>query len=171
MDAVRWLRERTPLLFFLASLVLLLAGGVAWLLGAPDAAVAPWVAGTALGLALSVAWTAAAVRRRAPSVDVIAVLALAGALVVGEAFAGAVITVMLTSGRLLEAQAGGARAARPQAAGLPGAPDRAPPPGGDTVEDVPVDDVARETGWWSAPARSCRSTAGSSRRGSSTSPR
>jgi cation transport ATPase len=48
---------------------------------------------------------AAAIRRRQPSVDVIAVLALAGALAVDEPFAGAVITVMLASGQLLEARA------------------------------------------------------------------
>ena len=45
------------------------------------------------------------------SVDVIAVLALAGALVVNEPFAGAMITVMLASGQLLEARAA-ARARR-----------------------------------------------------------
>ena len=47
-----------------------------------------------------------AVRRRELSVDVIALLALGGALVVGEWFAGAMITVMLATGVLLEARAG-----------------------------------------------------------------
>ncbi|MFN7149603.1 MAG: hypothetical protein ACK4V6_08980 [Microthrixaceae bacterium] len=37
--------------------------------------------------------------------DVIALLALAGALAVGEFFAGAMITVMLVTGQLLEARA------------------------------------------------------------------
>ena len=63
------------------------------------------------GLVASVAWTVGAVRRRQLTVDVIAVLALAGALAVGEPFAGAMITVMLASGRLLEARAA-ARARR-----------------------------------------------------------
>ena len=44
-------------------------------------------------------------RRRRLGVDVLAVLALVGTLVVGEYFAGAVITVMLASGRALEARA------------------------------------------------------------------
>ena len=142
MDAVRWLRERTPLLVFFASLVLLLAGGVAWVLDVPAAAEAPWVAGTALGLVLSVAWTAAAVRRHEASVDVIAVLALAGALLVGEAFAGAMITVMLTSGRLLEAQAG-ARARRDLRLLVSRVPRTARLRRGGGVEEVPVDDVVR----------------------------
>ena len=44
-------------------------------------------------------------RRRRLGVDVLAVLALVGALVIGEFFAGAVITLMLASGRALEARA------------------------------------------------------------------
>ena len=99
------------LLLFVTSTLLLLGGGVAWLLDPAGPADFWWTAGTALGLVASVAWTVAAVRRRRPSVDVIAVLALAGALAVGEAFAGAMITVMLASGRLLEALGRGARPA------------------------------------------------------------
>ncbi len=142
MDGVRWLRERTPLLLFLASLALLVAGGVATLLDGPAAAHAAWVTGTGLGLVVSVAWTAAALRRHQPSVDVIAVLALAGALVVGEAFAGAMITVMLTSGRLLEAQAA-ARARRDLGLLVSRAPRTARRRVDDAVEDVPVGEVVR----------------------------
>jgi cation transport ATPase len=71
--------------------------------GCRDASEVLWIAGTVLGLVFSVSWIAGAIRRHQPSVDVIAVLALAGAVAVGEPFAGAVITVMLASGRLLEA--------------------------------------------------------------------
>ena len=92
--------------------MLLLAGGAAWLLSASSAATALWIAGTVLGLVFSVGWTVAAVRQGQLSVDVIAVLALAGALVVNEPFAGAMITVMLASGQLLEARAA-ARANHP----------------------------------------------------------
>ncbi len=49
-DGVRTFRERAPLLLLLASLTLLVAGGVAWLLDAPHVADAVWAAGTALGL-------------------------------------------------------------------------------------------------------------------------
>ena len=77
--------------------MLLLSGGAAWLLGAVPLSRPLWVAGTVLGLAFSIGWTAAALRRRQPSVDIIALLALAGALWVDEPFAGAMITVMLAS--------------------------------------------------------------------------
>ena len=60
--------------------------------------------GTVLGLGASIAWMVNAIRSRHLSVDVIAVMASAGALAVDEPFAGAVITVMLASGRLLEAR-------------------------------------------------------------------
>ena len=83
---------------FVVSTGLLLAGGGAWLVSASTAAAALWIAGTVLGLVFSVGWTVTAIRSGQLSVDVIAVLALAGALVVNEPFAGAMITVMLASG-------------------------------------------------------------------------
>ena len=104
------LRDSKEMLLFACSTVLLLAGGVAWLLGAETPARVLWITGTVLGLGFSVFWTVGAIRRHQPSVDIIAVLALAGALVVDEPFAGAMITVMLASGQLLEARA--ARRAR-----------------------------------------------------------
>ncbi|MEU8661416.1 HAD-IC family P-type ATPase [Actinoplanes philippinensis] len=64
-----------------------------------------WIAAALLGLGWSTVTLGAAVRRREPSVDVIAWLALAGALWVGEPFAGAVIAVMLAGGALLEGRA------------------------------------------------------------------
>ena len=106
-----WLGENKEKALFAVSTVLLLAGGAAWLLSAPTAASALWIAGAVLGLVFSVGWTVAAIRNGQLSVDIIAVLALAGALVVNEPFAGAMITVMLASGQLLEARAA-ARARR-----------------------------------------------------------
>ena len=50
-------------------------------------------------------WVVISLRRHRPGVDLIAVLALAGALTVGEYLAGALISVMLATGRLLEARA------------------------------------------------------------------
>jgi cation transport ATPase len=61
------------------------------------------VAAGLLPLAVSVARDLA---RREPGVDLIALLAMGGALALGEELAGAVIAVMLASGRLLEAYAG-----------------------------------------------------------------
>ena len=128
------------MLLFASATLLLLAGGVAWLLGAETPATVLWITGTVLGLGFSVVWTVGAVRRHQPSVDIIAVLALVGALVVDEPFAGAMITVMLASGQLLEARA--ARRARRELSLLV---ERAPRTARRRVEggvmEVPVDNV------------------------------
>ncbi len=63
--------------------------------------------------------------RREPGVDVIALLAMGGALALGEVLAGAVIAVKLASGRLLEGYAG-ERARRELRALLQRPPGRAP---------------------------------------------
>lgn len=85
--------------------MLLLVGGLVRLMSADTPANLLWITGTVLGLGFSVFTTVGAVVRRQPSVDIIAVLALAGALAVNEPFAGAMITVMLASGLFLEARA------------------------------------------------------------------
>ncbi|MGO4361832.1 heavy metal translocating P-type ATPase [Terrabacter sp. RAF57] len=100
-----WWRGRSPAVFFVASAALLAGGALAALSGREELSGALWVAATVLGLALSVLWTVRSVAERRATVDVIAVLALAGALWVGEEFAGAMVTLMLASGRLLEARA------------------------------------------------------------------
>lgn len=100
----RW-RGRGALGLFVLLVGVLLAGGIAWLADASSLAGQLWMAGTVLGLVVSTVSTARAVRDRKPTVDVIAVLALAGALIVGELFAGAMIALMLASGQLLEARA------------------------------------------------------------------
>ena len=137
-----WLRDRVQLLLFVSSTVLLLGGGGVWLLGAVPLSEQLWVAGTVLGLGFSIAWTAGAIRRRQPSVDVIALLALAGALWVNEPFAGAMITVMLASGQLLEARAA-ARARRELSLLVERAPRTARRRVKGGVVEVPVDEVAR----------------------------
>ncbi len=135
-------REWAETALFGVSVVLLTAGGIAWVLDADRPADLVWAAGAVLGLVASVWWTVDAARRREPTVDIIAVLALAGALVVGEPFAGAMVTVMLASGRLLEARAE-ARARRELSLLVERAPRSARRRGGDGVEEVPVDDVVR----------------------------
>ncbi|NYI41552.1 heavy metal translocating P-type ATPase [Demequina lutea] len=137
-----WLRDRMEFLLFVSSTALLLAGGGAWLLGSMSVAELLWGAGTCLGLLFAIAWTVAAVRQRQLSVDVIALLALAGALVVGEWFAGAMITVMLATGVLLEARAG-ARARRELSLLVERAPRTARRQVDGRVVEVPVDDVAK----------------------------
>ncbi|GHF35149.1 heavy metal translocating P-type ATPase [Streptomyces morookaense] len=83
----------------------LLGGGIAWLLGDQDVADACWAAGTVVAVVPAVAWVVAALCRRRAGVDLIAVLALAGTLAVGEYLAGALIALMLATGRTLEAAA------------------------------------------------------------------
>jgi heavy metal translocating P-type ATPase len=80
----------------------LAAGGVCRLLGLPGPADALWTTATAVALVPAAWWVFDALRRRRFGVDVIALLALAGSLVVGEYLAGALIAVMLATGRSLE---------------------------------------------------------------------
>ncbi len=139
--AAAQLMGRRDQVLLVTSLVLLVAGGVAWLASEPVAAEWLWVAGTLLGLLLSMAWTVRALRERRPTVDVIAVLALAGALVVNEPFAGAVITVMLMTGQALEARAA-ARARRDLSLLVSRAPQMARLRAASGVAQVPVDEVS-----------------------------
>jgi heavy metal translocating P-type ATPase len=137
---VTWLGANKERALFVSSTVLLLAGGAAWLLSASTLATVLWIVGTVLGLVFSVGWMVGAIRRGQLSVDVIAVLALAGALVVNEPFAGAMITVMLASGQLLEARAA-ARARRELSLLVERAPRTARRRVQGGVVEVPVDDV------------------------------
>jgi heavy metal translocating P-type ATPase len=88
-----------------ATLAGLAIGGGLTLFGLSRAGGASWVATTALATAPSLWWVVDGLRRSRLGVDVIALLALTGALLVGEYLAGAVIGVMVASGRALEAWA------------------------------------------------------------------
>ena len=103
-----WFGSGRRAVVLLALAVAGLAGGLwARLAGADqlgDRVLTLTVAAGLVPLAVSVA---RALVRREPGVDVIALLAMAGALALGEVLAGAVIAVMLASGRLLETYAGG----------------------------------------------------------------
>ena len=99
----------------------IVGGGIAWLLGAAGVAEALWALTTAAML-LPLAWTVISdLRRGEMGVDVIALLAMAGSLVLGQYLAGAVIALMLSGGQALEAFAG-ARARRELTALLARAP-------------------------------------------------
>ena len=135
-----WWRDRWPTVFFLGSTGLLAGGAVALVLGGDERARLLWAAATVLGLAVSLVSTARAAHRRSPTVDVIAVLALAGALWVDEPFAGAMIAVMLASGQLLEARAA-ARASRELRLLVERTPQTARRLGADGVTTVPVGEV------------------------------
>ena len=114
---------------------------MAWLAGAGGVADAAWLAAAACGLGYAL-WSAAdSIRRGRLGVDVIALLALAGAVAVRELLAAAVISVMLTSGRALEAWAA-QRARHDLSALLDRAPRTARRSRGDRVEVVPLEEIA-----------------------------
>jgi heavy metal translocating P-type ATPase len=119
----------------------LLVAGVAWAVGA-DGVVDP-----ALGLATAVALVPATVSgvrevaRRHLGVDLIAILAMGGAIALGELLAGAIIALMLTGGEALEAVAA-RRARRELTALLQRAPRRAHLRGPDgSIAEVDIDQV------------------------------
>jgi heavy metal translocating P-type ATPase len=134
------LKQHGATALFGTAVVLLAAGAVAWFAHWRTVADALWVAATVVGLVYAVSLMAGALRRRELSVDVIAVLALAGALAVGEPFAGAVIAVMLGTGQLLEARAD-ARARRDLSLLVKRSPRTARRRVDGGVVEVPVDQV------------------------------
>ncbi|MFJ9012775.1 heavy metal translocating P-type ATPase [Streptomyces canus] len=83
----------------------LTAGGIAWLADARGLADLFWALGTVAAVVPAIGWVLAALRRGHAGVDLIAVLALGGTLAVGEYLAGALIALMLATGRTLEAAA------------------------------------------------------------------
>ena len=80
---MRRLFAMKELYLLLSSVFWLAAGGFAWLVDADLPAQVLRTLGTIEGLALSVAWIVGAVRRRQLTVDVIALLALAGQFLLG----------------------------------------------------------------------------------------
>jgi heavy metal translocating P-type ATPase len=86
-------------------------GGVLHLVDQPGTAHVVWALTTAIGFVPALWWVVQSARRRKMGVDVIAVLALVGTLATGEYLAGALISLMLATGRSIEERAG-ARARR-----------------------------------------------------------
>jgi heavy metal translocating P-type ATPase len=127
--------------FIASALAGLLTGALLRLAGQPEAARGIWAATAATGLVASLWWVIDTARRRRLGVDVVAVLALAGTLVVGEYLAGAVIAVMLATGHALEAWAEG-RAERELSSLVARAPRTAHRQQDGRVFDVPVEQVA-----------------------------
>ena len=113
-------------------------GCAAWLAGFGGAASAIWAATTLL-LLVPLTWSVVKTLARGDvGVDAIALLAMGGALAVGEYLAGAVIAVMLAGGNALEAYAQG-RAGRELSALVSKIPTTARVRRGDDVVTVPVD--------------------------------
>ena len=109
-----------------------------WLAGSEGAAGAIWAATTLL-LLVPLTWSVVrSVAHGDIGVDAIALLAMGGALAVGEFLAGAVIAVMLAGGNALEAYAQG-RAGRELSALVSRIPTTARVRRGEDVVTVPVD--------------------------------
>jgi heavy metal translocating P-type ATPase len=86
-----------------ASIVGIVTGGLLYLAGAQQAAHVAWALTTAVAM-IPMSWDViGGLARRQPGVDVIALLAMAGALLLRQFLAGAVIALMLSSGEALEA--------------------------------------------------------------------
>jgi heavy metal translocating P-type ATPase len=140
-QAVRRIIEARDVLLFAATAMLLVAGTVAWALGMHPAASALWFVATGLGLAYSTITTGARLVHHQATVDVIALLALVGAVAVDEPLAGALIAVMLATGQLLESRAA-ARARRELSLLISRAPRTARRVTASGVEEIDVDAVA-----------------------------
>lgn len=138
---MHWLRRRAEPALVVVTVGALLAGGVGRLAGAGGFADVCWVAGTVVAVVPAVWWVVAALRQKRAGVDLIAVLALGGTLVVHEYLAGALIAVMLATGRALDAAAE-RRASHDLRALLEHAPRSARLRRGDAVSVVPLSEVA-----------------------------
>jgi heavy metal translocating P-type ATPase len=124
----------------LAGLLLgaLLAGAAIALSGAAQAAQVVWGAAVLVALVPLSVSVARSLRRGDLGVDVIALLAMAGALALGQELAGAVVALMLAGGNALE-EAAGRRARRELTALLERAPRIAHLRHDGVLEEVPVD--------------------------------
>ena len=130
----------TRLLLPGAATASLIAGGVLEVAGAHGLANAIWAASTLLlPIPLTISVTKSLLRRDV-GVDTIALLAMTGALALGEYLAGAVIALMLAGGNALELYAQG-RARRELTLLVDRAPRWANRIAGDAVERISVDQV------------------------------
>ncbi|WP_084531176.1 heavy metal translocating P-type ATPase [Nocardia miyunensis] len=123
------------------TVVPLVIGALLWMLGLRGAADALWIAATVAAFVPALYWMIATLVKGRAGVDLIAVLSLAGTLLVGEYLAGALVAVMLASGRALDAAAE-RRASRDLRALLEHAPRSARRRVGDDVQVIPLDRVA-----------------------------
>ncbi|HET6502552.1 MAG TPA: heavy metal translocating P-type ATPase [Amycolatopsis sp.] len=139
-----WLVRRVSgeALLLVGVAVLLAAGGLTWWLSGPVVADVLWAAAAAMALVPTVVWVVADLRAGRWGADLLAVLALGSTIAVGEYLAGAIIAVMVATGRLLESAAR-RRAGRDLSELLARAPSQAHVRHGDRIEVVPIARVRR----------------------------
>ncbi len=131
------MRERAPAAVALAALV---AGGILWLAGEPGWADAAWGLGAVVVLVPLTIETLRSLRHGDVGVDLIALIAIAGALVLGEQLAAAIVALMMAGGAALEAWAAG-RAQRELRLLVERAPRVAHREADSGVEEVSVDEL------------------------------
>ncbi|HEX8958940.1 MAG TPA: heavy metal translocating P-type ATPase [Solirubrobacterales bacterium] len=133
--------DTRPRLLAFLTLTLIGAGGALHLLGAPTEGDAVWAATVAVMLVPLTVSIVRTLARGRVGVDAIALIAMAGALAIGQYLAGAVIALMLSGGNALEAMAS-RRARRELTALLERMPSIAHRRGGEGWEEVPVGELA-----------------------------
>lgn len=118
LSQVRTERRQSPGFGHAADLVPIVAaglglasGGLLWLAGRPDLAALAWSAGVVPVFVVLAAEIVASLRRGEFGLDLVAALAMASALGIGETLAAAVVALMYAGGQALEAFAAG-RASR-----------------------------------------------------------
>ncbi len=92
-------------LWLASAVVGIVAGAALYAAGEPDAANVAWAVTTAIGVIPMAKDVLGGLLRREPGVDLIALIAMVAALLLGEYLAGAVIALMLASGEALESYA------------------------------------------------------------------
>lgn len=118
-------------------------GGVAlYLAGAETVATGLWIAAGVVPIPFLVWGIISDVRSGSAGVDVIALLAIGGALALGEFLTAAIVGLMLATGQYLEAYAAG-RAERELTALIERAPRTAHRVEGDAIETVDIDDIIK----------------------------
>ena len=131
------MRERALALVALAGLV---TGGILWLAGAHGWADAAWAIGASVVLVPLTIDTARSLLHGDVGVDAIALIAIAGALILGEQLAAAIVALMMSGGEALEAWAAG-RAERELRLLVDRAPRIAHRHLDGQVEQVPVEEL------------------------------
>ncbi|PSR40232.1 heavy metal translocating P-type ATPase [Rhodococcus sp. AD45-ID] len=104
-DLLARLLSNAETVLLVVTVTTLTAGALAWVFDSRPSAEALWAAGAIVAVIPAAWWVIDALRRGRVGVDVIAVLSLLGTLWIDEYLAGALIAVMLATGRTLDAAA------------------------------------------------------------------
>ena len=137
---MRWLRERGSWLVLVPASALLAAGVVAAVVDAESWRDGFWIAAGVVGVLASLAAVVRGLLDRSAGVDLLALLAVVGALATGEYLAAALIAVMLGTGSVLD-QWAQASARRELSLLLARSPRTANLVRADAIEHVDVEEV------------------------------